>query len=112
MTSTRPESACDVAQRVRSVRLTGFTDCMIEVTVCGEPVRSTLTHPYWLVGRGWTLASALAPGDLLVGPNNEPIRIEDVQVIQLEIPVPVYDLDIEGADWFRVGVCGVLVHNS
>ena len=37
---------------------------IVEVRVCGQSIRTTAEHPFYVQGKGWTAAALLTPGDL------------------------------------------------
>lgn len=45
--------------------------------VAGQVVRTTSEHPFWVVGKGWTPAHELAPGDLLLSRENRRMVVEE-----------------------------------
>jgi len=68
-------------------------------------MRSTTEHPMWVVGRGWTEAADLCPGQSLVG--DQPGARWTVREVAVEPAVGegvlVYNLEVAGAHTYLVG---------
>ena len=88
------------------------TTAVTHVTINGEVITSTQTHPYYVVGRGWTLAGSLQAGDILVMLNGEKVVLELVQHEILETPVTTYNFEVADFHTYYVGTNNVLVHNK
>ena len=88
------------------------TTAVTHVTINGEVITSTQTHPYYVVGRGWTLAGSLQAGDILVMLNGEKVVLELVQHEILETPVKTYNFEVADFHTYYVGTYNVLVHNK
>ena len=80
----------------------------LRVSLDSSAVVATGIHRFWRVGKGWTMARDLKPGDLvrLVG------RTAKVQSVSTDKVQPVFNLEIAGAHSFFVGESGVLVHDN
>ena len=87
------------------------TTAVTHVTINGEVITSTQTHPYYVVGRGWTLAGSLQAGDILVMLNGEKVVLELVQHEILETPVTTYNFEVADFHTYYVSEATVLVHN-
>ena len=61
---------------------------------------------------GWTSAIKLRAGDILVLSNGEYVVVEAVQHEILELPVKVYNFEVEDFHTYFVGESSVLVHNK
>lgn len=88
------------------------TTHVTKITVNGEEITSTQTHPFWVPQKGWTDAIQLRAGDRLQLLNGEYVIIEQVQHEILEAPVTVYNFEVEGFHTYFVGETSVLVHNE
>jgi ribonucleotide reductase alpha subunit len=92
----------------------GDTSELVEVvTAAGLRLRSTPEHRY-LVDGGWVEATDLLRGQSLVGEHDQD-QVVEVNVVHLDEPVAVYDLEVPGSSNFVVssdGRSGVVVHNS
>jgi hypothetical protein len=73
----------------------------------GETIVATGIHRFWKVGKGWTMARDLKPGDHLriVGGS------ADVRSIEPDATQQVYNLDVADDRDFFVGTKGLLVHD-
>ncbi|MHB9079354.1 MAG: polymorphic toxin-type HINT domain-containing protein, partial [Pirellulaceae bacterium] len=85
---------------------------MMKITVRGEEIVSTLGHPFWVVGKRWTMAKHLQEGALLHSISG-PLPIEKVE----EIPAATawydcaYNLIVDDYHTFFVGENQALVHH-
>ena len=88
------------------------TDELIHVHVNGEEIITTPSHPFYSPVKGWTSAVHLRAGDILVLVNGEYVVVEKVQHEILEVPILVYNFQVEDYHTYYVSDTGVLVHNS
>ncbi len=84
----------------------------MHVSVNGEEIVTTPSHPFYSPVKGWTDAVHLRAGDILVLVNGEYVVVEKVQHELLENPVKVYNFQVEDYHTYYVAESGVLVHNS
>ncbi|HEV8425179.1 MAG TPA: LAGLIDADG family homing endonuclease [Actinomycetes bacterium] len=94
---------------------------LVEIqTAAGLSLRCTPEHRFLTVDAGWVEAQQLRPGDAVVGSElggrRRVDRVATVSSVQLDSPVMVYDLEVDGTHNFVVsdgsGPSGVVVHNS
>jgi hypothetical protein len=87
------------AKRVEEV----FTSvaALIELQVGDRVIRTTAEHPFFVIGRGWTAARELMPGDRLRSHNERSVVLD--QVVRLAKEVPVYNLRIAEYHTYFVG---------
>lgn len=85
---------------------------LVHVTVNGEEIICTPTHPFYVPVKGWTAACELRAGDRLQLVNGEYVVVEQVQHEILESPVTVYNFEVSDFHTYYVGDTGVLVHNK
>ena len=88
------------------------TEELVHVFVNGEEIVATPGHPFYSPVKGWTEAIHLRAGDVLILVNGEHVIIEKVQHEILELPVTVYNFQVEDYHTYFVGDAGILVHNS
>ena len=88
------------------------TNELIHVFVNGEEIVTTPSHPFYSPVKGWTKAVRLRAGDILLLVNGEYVVVERVQHEILEVPVTVYNFQVEEYHTYFVADTGVLVHNS
>ena len=81
------------------------------VTVNGEQITGTPTHPYYVEGKGWVEASALHEGQTVWLADGTKATVEAISSYTLQEPVTVYNFEVEDFHTYFVGDCGVLVHN-
>ena len=91
---------------------TGHVRELVAVTVSGTQMRCTPDHPFWTCEHGWILAEDLCTGDTLLSVSGQQEQVGNVQIIDLEDAVPVYDIRVDAHHWFFAGPCLVLVHNT
>jgi hypothetical protein len=76
---TRPEDSPDAPLRTSTVEkvfhLSGLT---VEMSVGGRTVTTTEQHPFYVVGKGWTWAGELQPGDEILGHDGTATAVESV----------------------------------
>lgn len=74
-----------------------------------DTVQATPGHPFWVEGRGWTLAGDLDIGDR-IETADEP-SVEVVGAASLAATQTVYNLEVRGYHTYFVGDDGAWVHN-
>jgi hypothetical protein len=79
----------------------------LRIEATGDTIIATGIHRFWKVGKGWTMARELKPGDQ--------VRViggaAQVRSIENERTLPVYNLDVARNRDFFVGTEGLLVHD-
>ncbi len=80
------------------------------IYLAGETIEVTAEHPFYVVGKEWTLTRDLAVGDKLRTIDGNAIPIE--KIIRSEKAVTVYNVTVGGDHNYFVGDEGVLVHNK
>ena len=88
------------------------TDELVHVFVNGEEIVTTPTHPFYVPKVGWTSATHLRAGDILVLVSGEYVVVEQIQHEILEAPVTIYNFQVQDAHTYYVSESGVLVHNE
>lgn len=84
---------------------------LVHITVNGEEITATPTHPFWVPQRGWTDAIDLRAGDRLQLLNGEYVIIEQVQHELLESPETTYNFEVKDFHTYYVGEQGIFTHN-
>ena len=76
-----------------------------------EEIKTTMNHPFWVVGSGWKSASKLQSGDKVKRDDGTMVDVLGVEIVYLDTPVNVYNFEV--ADWhtYFVGNTSILVHN-
>ena len=108
--STNPDTGETALKEVLQTYV-NETNELIHVTVDGEEIVTTPSHPFYIPRQGWTDAIHLKAGDILLTVNGEYVVVEKVQHELLEAPIKVYNFEVEDFHTYYVGD-GVLVHNS
>ena len=88
------------------------TNELIHVTVDGEEIVTTPSHPFYVPRQGWTDAIHLKAGDILLTVNGEYVVVEKVQHELLESPIKVYNFEVEDYHTYHVCQKTILVHND
>ena len=108
--ATDPETGeTELKQVVQTFR--NETKELVHITVNGEEIVCTPTHPFYVPQKGWTEAIQLRAGDRLQLLNGEYIVVEQVQHELLESPETTYNFEVEDFHTYYVGSWSVLVHN-
>ena len=106
------EETGDVALKEVVETYVNETDELVHVSVNGEEIITTPSHPFYSPVKGWTDAVHLRAGDILVLVNGEYVVVEKVQHEILEAPITVYNFQVEDYHTYFVSDAGVLVHNT
>ena len=106
------EETGDVALKPVKQLFVNESDELIHLTVNGEEITTTPTHPFYVAHKGWYAAVDLRAGDILVLVNGEYVTLEKTQHEILEAPITVYNFEVEDYHTYYVGTDGVLVHNK
>jgi RHS repeat-associated protein len=85
---------------------------LVHIFAAGEEIVTTTEHPFYSPVQGWTAASDLRAGDVLLLVNGEYVVVEKVQHEQQECSVKVYNFQVEDFHTYYVSDSGVLVHNA
>lgn len=88
------------------------TSELVHVYVNGEEIVSTPNHPFYSPVRGWVEAINLRAGDMLVLQNGAYVVVAYIQHEILEVPIKVYNFEVEDYHTYYVGENSVLVHNE
>ncbi|PAY19378.1 hypothetical protein CKO51_10885 [Rhodopirellula sp. SM50] len=80
----------------------------MQITVGGEQITATVGHPFWVVGRGWTMAKELNPGDRL----REILRSTPIDVTEGGVDSEAHNLIVDQTHSYFVGDAGFLVHDN
>jgi RHS repeat-associated protein len=85
-------------------------DQLVELTVGGETITTTATHPWWAENtQQWTTTSNLEPGDLLRTANG---ALNPVQsTTPLNTTSLVYDITVTPGHTYHIGTTQTLAHN-
>ena len=106
------EETGDVALKQVVETYVNETEELIHLSVNGEEVTCTPGHPFYSPVKGWTDATKLRAGDILVLVNGKYVVVEWVQHELLESPVKVYNFQVADYHTYYVTDAGVLVHNK
>ena len=87
------------------------TDELVHLTIDGELIRTTASHPFYTASGEWKAAGDLMVGDRVVTMTGE-ATVEATEVEKLAEAVTVYNLTVEGEHNYYVAENGVLVHND
>ena len=109
--ATNPETGETALKQVVNTFVNETTE-VTHVTINGEVITSTQTHPYYVVHEGWVLAKDLRAGDILVLLNGKQVVLELVQHEILESPIVTYNFEVEDFHTYYVGESDILVHNK
>ena len=82
------------------------------MTIDGETIDTTVNHPFFVEGGMYVSAGELKPGDRIMLLNGEFRSIESTEHEILDVPVKVYNFEVEELHNYYVGTQGILVHNK
>ena len=88
------------------------TNELTHIKTGDEIISTTPEHPFYVPQRGWTASSELRVGDKLLLRAGDAIIIEWVEHEILEMPVTVYNFEVEDWHTYYVSDSAVLVHNA
>lgn len=108
--ATDPETGETALKRVVRI-FRNETYEWLHLTVNGEEIICTQTHPFYSPVKGWIAACELKAGDILVTLNGEYVVLEVIQHELLESPEITYNFEVEDFHTYYVGAISVLVHN-
>ncbi len=77
----------------------------------GEEIKSTVVHPYYVVGREWTKAEDVKIGDELLTQDGTKCEVEYVK-IESKGMIDVYNIKVQDNHNYFVSPSNVLVHNK
>jgi hypothetical protein len=100
-----------VHRRVAST-IIGETESLVRLEASDSVVRCTDTHRFYVVGRGWTQAGAIEPGDQLYTADGTHIAVDSIATERLKRPVAIFNLSVDEHHYYFVGEPGFLVHND
>jgi intein/homing endonuclease len=81
---------------------------LVKLTLGSETIRTTLGHPFWVVGAGWRVAKFLKPGDAVHTMNGAAV----VDAVEPDRPTEVYNLVVSDLHNYFVGQQRLLVHDN
>ena len=93
------------------------TDTLVHVKTKGnstnedEEITTTLEHPFYVEGKGWTGAGELKEGDKLTLITGERVFVQSVVVERCKKPVKIYNFEVEDFHTYYVGHESVLVQD-
>ncbi|MEU7510957.1 DNRLRE domain-containing protein [Streptomyces sp. NPDC042898] len=116
--ATDPETGVTTVEPVVEV-ISGFgTKHLVEIDtdldVSTPPLVATANHPVWVVGRGWSDASAITPGEELLSPDGSVASVTSVRDRGEVADQLVYNLNVGNVHTYTVSVGGgsdAVVHN-
>ena len=87
-------------------------DKLVHLTINGEEIVTTDNHPFYVQGRGFINAGSLLVGDKLISVNGEDLFVEKHYIEETDVPVDVYNFQVEDHHTYFVGECCAWVHNK
>ncbi len=88
-----------VAKRV--LRTVQTYSPLLDLHSGGQVIRTTAKHPIWVIGRGWTAAERIEPGDAVLGAG---ARATPVRMVEgPTAPAAVHNLEVEEYHTYLVG---------
>ncbi|MBU3114613.1 DNRLRE domain-containing protein [Clostridium lacusfryxellense] len=109
--SENPQTAEKGLKRVENIFIREVNS-IVKIEVDGEKINTTTTHPFFVVGKGWVKAGDLKVGEKLLLFSNKEIKIEKIAIEKLNIPVKVYNFEVQDWHTYFVSNTSILVHNA
>ena len=109
--SENPETGEKDLKKVKNI-FVHETNMILHVVVGNENIKTTETHPFWVVGKGWTSAGKLKQGDRLLIYSGEYLTVTNVKIEVLNNPIKVYNFEVEGWHTYFISISNILVHNT
>jgi RHS repeat-associated protein len=109
--SENPETGEKGLKRVVNVFI-NETKVIEHVFVEGEEIKTTPLHPFWVAGKGWVAAGDLMVGDKVQLYSGNVKEISSISYEYLEVPVKVYNFEVEDWHTYFVTEYDILVHNA
>lgn len=85
------------------------TTNIILLTVEDTVIETTSEHPFWVLNKGWILASDLVVGDGIRNRNGDVLTIQKQRT--LHAPTIVFNFEVDEFHTYFVGTQEILVHN-
>lgn len=85
---------------------------LVKLKVNNEIIETTAEHPFYVDKIGWVEARNLSLGDKVKTHNGKFATIDSKEINNLDLPINVYNFEVEGNHNYFVGNSGVLVHNT
>ena len=85
---------------------------LIHLTINGEELVTTETHPFYVNHRGFVNAGELKVEDQLLDSNGNILLIEKIEVELTDKPTTVYNFQVEDFHTYHVSGFCILVHNA
>ena len=102
-----------VTERRVETLFENYTFDWVYVTVNGETIKATMSHPFWLATESrWISASDLKPGSIVATRDGSFAVVRDVKIEHLSAPEATYNFAVERDHTYFVGSSGILVHNQ
>ncbi|NJC66514.1 hypothetical protein HC028_18675, partial [Planosporangium flavigriseum] len=117
VTAVNPETGERTAQPVLDVIVGQGTKHLVNIDLGGDnsqPLVATDQHPIWVVGKGWTFAVEVKPGDLVITSDGGRVRVTGVHDLGFVVDQTVYNLNVGNIHTFVVGAdnAQLIVHNA
>ena len=85
---------------------------LVHLITNGEEIITTDNHPFYVQGRGFINAGNLLVGDKLISVNGEDLFVKKHYIEETDVPVDVYNFQVEDHHTYFVGESAVWVHND
>ena len=85
---------------------------LVHLQIDETKIDTTTNHPFWIVGYGFKEAGDLKEGEKVLTATGEIKTITRMEVEKLEVPVTVYNFEVQEWHTYYVSEMEVLVHNS
>ena len=88
------------------------TNVLLSLTLDNTVIQTTISHPFWVSGKGWVAAGDLQDGDKLLSSSGTLSAIKGIAFVKLDHDICVYNFEVEDWHTYFVSNDKILVHNT
>ena len=89
-----------------------YTYEIYKLKIGNEFVETTWNHPFYVIDKGWVMASKLTLGDIILSDKDNVGKVNDIVIIKNDKKVPVYNITVEDYHNYIITEDNLLVHNA
>ena len=85
---------------------------LINLLINGDLIQTSLEHPFYVKGKWFVNAENLEIGYELLGAEQNILILEDIIVENFDVPITVYNFEVEDFHTYHVGNNNILGNSS
>ncbi|MGG7176445.1 polymorphic toxin-type HINT domain-containing protein [Clostridium paraputrificum] len=95
------EDNVDEESNIKEIKqvIVSETDTLVKLTIDGEEIKTTKTHPIYVKGKGFIDAEYIVAGDRVRTAEGEIKEVLSKEIETLESPIKVYNLEVDLLCW-------------